>query len=55
MVAFERLDGDDYQIDYVLKDVNVICNQEKCVPVTWITADGSASEYTRNELDRSGA
>lgn len=41
MIAFERLDGDDYQIDYVLKDVNVICNQEKCVPVTWITADGS--------------
>lgn len=41
LVAFERLDGDDYQIDYVLKDVNVICNQEKCVPVTWITADGS--------------
>ncbi len=41
MVAFERLDGNDYQIDYVLKDVNVICNQEKCVPVTWITADGS--------------
>ena len=40
MVAFERLDGDDYQIDYVLKDVNVICNQEKCVPATWITADG---------------
>lgn len=41
IVAFERLDGDDYQIDYVLKDVNVICNQEKCVPATWITADGS--------------
>ena len=41
MVAFERLDGDEYQIDYVLKDVNVICNQEKCVPATWITADGS--------------
>ena len=41
MVAFERLDGDDYQIDYVLKDVNVICNQEKCVPATWITAEGS--------------
>jgi len=41
MVAFERLDGDDYQIDYVLKDVNVICNQEKCVPAAWITADGS--------------
>ena len=41
MVAFERLDGDDYQIDYVLKFVNVNCNQEKCVPATWITADGS--------------
>lgn len=41
MVAFERLDGDDYQIDYVSKDVNVICNQEKCVPAAWITADGS--------------
>lgn len=41
MVAFERLDGDDYQIDYVLKDVNVICNQEKCVPAAWITEDGS--------------
>ena len=41
MVAFERLEGDDYQIDYVLKDVNVICNQEKCVPAAWITADGS--------------
>lgn len=41
MVAFERLDRDDYQIDYVLKDVNVICNQEKCVPAAWITADGS--------------
>ena len=41
MVAFERLDGDDYQIDYVLKDVNVICNPDKCVPATWITADGS--------------
>ena len=41
MVAFERLDRDDYQIDYVLKDVNIICNQEKCVPATWITADGS--------------
>lgn len=49
MVAFERLDGDDYQIDYVLKDVNVICNQEKCVPVTWITADGSdvAEDFIR--------
>ena len=41
MVAFERLEGDTYQIDYVLKDVNIICNQEKCVPASWITEDGS--------------
>lgn len=41
MVAFERLEGDAYQIDYVLKDVNIICNQEKCVPAAWITEDGS--------------
>lgn len=41
MVAFERLEGDTYQIDYVLKDVNIICNQEKCVPAAWITEDGS--------------
>ena len=41
MVAFQRLEGEDYQIDYVLKDVNVICNQEKCVPTAWISEDGS--------------
>lgn len=41
MVAFQRLEGEDYQIDYLLKDVNVICNQEKCVPTAWISEDGS--------------
>lgn len=41
MIAFHRTDSVDYQIDYVPKDVNLICNQEKTVPLDWITADGS--------------
>ncbi len=41
MVAFKRLDSDNYKIDYVLKDVNIICNQEKTVPIDWITDDGA--------------
>ena len=30
-----------YKIHPVLKDVNLICNQEKTVPVEWITKDGT--------------
>ena len=41
MIAFHRTDSADYQIDYVPEDVNLICNQEKTVPLGWITADGS--------------
>ena len=41
MIAFHRTDSVDYQIDYVPEDVNLICNQEKTVPLDWITADGS--------------
>lgn len=50
MVAFQRFlpesvsaaaSADDYGIDYVLRDVNLICNQEKPVPLDWITNDGS--------------
>lgn len=35
------LSADNYQIDYVTEDVNLICNQEKTVPLEWITNDGS--------------
>lgn len=39
MIAFRRTE--DYRIDYVTEDVNLICNQEKTVPLEWITNDGS--------------
>lgn len=32
---------DNYRIDYITEDVNLICNQEKTVPLEWITNDGS--------------
>lgn len=41
MVAFRRVPGADYRIDYVTEDVNLICNQEKGVPLEWITKNGS--------------
>ena len=41
MVAFTRLPDAPYRIDYELKDVHLICNQEKTVPLEWITKDGS--------------
>lgn len=41
MIAFHRTDSADYQIDYVPEDVNLICNQEKTVPLDWITDNGS--------------
>lgn len=41
MIAFHRTDSADYQINYVPEDVNLICNQEKTVPLNWITDNGS--------------
>ena len=41
MIAFHRTDSADYQINYVPEDVNLICNQEKTVPLDWITDNGS--------------
>ncbi len=41
MVAFTRLPEAPYRINYELKDVHQICNQEKTVPLEWITKDGS--------------
>ena len=52
MVAFSRLPGEDYRTDYVLEDVNAICNQEKTVPAEWITGRGSdvSREFTAYAL-----
>lgn len=49
MVAFERAEQDDYEMRCVLKDVNLICNQEKTVPLEWIIRDGTdvSNEFIR--------
>lgn len=41
MIAFRRLPGDEYRIDYTAEDVDLICNREKPVPAEWITGNGS--------------
>ncbi len=43
MVSFERSTtaGGAYEMNCGLVDVNEVCNQEKTVPLTWITEDGS--------------
>ncbi|HIU79069.1 MAG TPA: 6-phosphofructokinase [Candidatus Avilachnospira avicola] len=41
MVCMERAEGDEYKIDYVLKDVAEIGNKEKMIPSWWITKNGT--------------
>ena len=41
MIAFHRVPGAEYQIEYITEDVSLICNQEKTVPAEWITGNGS--------------
>ncbi len=41
MVAFERLQDHPYRMEYRLVDVNKVCNQEKKVPVEWISGNGN--------------
>ena len=41
MIAFKRQSDSPYSMKCTLEDVNVICNEEKTVPVEWITEDGS--------------
>lgn len=52
MIAFRRLPGEDYKLDYVMEDVNEICNQEKTVPQEWIINHGSdiSSEFLKYAL-----
>lgn len=42
MVSFIRQTDSEgnYQMVCGLEDVNAICNEEKTVPLTWITSDG---------------
>ena len=41
MINFIRNKSVPYELSYGTADVNIICNQEKTVPVEWIIADGS--------------
>lgn len=42
MVAFSRKTGEGpYQLDYHPVDVNEVCNQEKKVPLSWISESGN--------------
>ena len=41
MVSYIRTSSVPYRMTFGLEDVNKICNQEKTVPLSWITEDGS--------------
>ena len=61
MVAFDRISDTPYTLNYTLKDVNRICNQEKKFPKEWISPSGHDIEdefltyvtpLIRGEVDR---
>lgn len=41
MISFVRTNTSPYELSFSTADVNIICNQEKAVPLFWITKDGS--------------
>lgn len=41
MISFVRTNTSPYKLSFSTADVNIICNQEKAVPLSWITKDGS--------------
>lgn len=41
MVSYTRTSDFPYRMTLGLEDVNLICNQEKTVPLEWISSDGS--------------
>lgn len=52
MISYVRKSDLPYAIAYGLEDVNQICNEEKTVPLSWITDDGSnvSEEFVRYAL-----
>ena len=40
MVTFHRTAGAPYTLTLGTEDVNLICNEEKCIPREWISTDG---------------
>ena len=41
MISFVRANTSPYELSFSTADVNIICNQEKAVPLSWITKDAS--------------
>ena len=41
LISFVRTNTSPYELSFSTADVNIICNQEKAVPLSWITKDGS--------------
>ncbi|MBR2337027.1 MAG: 6-phosphofructokinase [Clostridia bacterium] len=41
MIAFKRVDGNDYKIECVGLDLSTIANEEKKIPLAWICDDGT--------------
>lgn len=41
MVAFKRMDKEEYEIECELVDCSQVCNQEKVVPREWINEEGT--------------
>lgn len=41
MISFQRVSDEPYAVTFEPADVNIICNQEKGVPLEWIINDGS--------------
>ena len=41
IISFVRTNTSPYELSFSTADVNIICNQEKSVPLSWITKDGS--------------
>ena len=41
MVSMKRSSDTSYKLEYVLEDVNEICNKEKKFPMSWITNRGT--------------
>lgn len=41
MISFVRTNTSPYELSFSTADVNIICNQEKAVPLSWITKAGS--------------
>ena len=52
MIAFHRVPGAEYQIEYITEDVSLICNQEKTVPAAgWKFRRKTDCPFLRTERD----